>query len=55
MVLLKSDNIVSAKAESEGRTLRGIGIAPTMLESILSTYLVRYRPQGQYTRSGRAA
>ncbi|WP_457586781.1 complex I NDUFA9 subunit family protein [Ensifer canadensis] len=55
VVLLKSDNIVSAKAESEGRTLRGIGIAPTMLESILSTYLVRYRPQGQYTRSGRAA
>ncbi|RDL49207.1 hypothetical protein BLJAPNOD_00304 [Ensifer sp. M14] len=55
VVLLKSDNIVSAKAESEGRTLRGVGIAPTMLESILSTYLVRYRPQGQYTRSGRAA
>ncbi len=55
VVLLKSDNVVSAKAESEGRTLRGIGIAPTMLESILSTYLVRYRPQGQYTRSGRAA
>ncbi|MGF6173085.1 complex I NDUFA9 subunit family protein [Ensifer sp. 4252] len=55
VVLLKSDNIVSAKAESEGRTLRGIGITPTMLESILSTYLVRYRPQGQYTRSGRAA
>ncbi|WP_376742307.1 complex I NDUFA9 subunit family protein [Ensifer canadensis] len=55
VVLLKSDNIVSAKAESEGRTLGGIGITPTMLESILSTYLVRYRPQGQYTRSGRAA
>ncbi|MGH6808025.1 MAG: complex I NDUFA9 subunit family protein [Ensifer adhaerens] len=54
VVLLKSDNIVSAKAESEGRTLSGIGIAPTMLESILSTYLVRYRPQGQYTRGGRA-
>jgi NADH dehydrogenase len=26
-----------------------------MLESILPTYLVRYRPHGQYTRSGRAA
>ncbi|MBD9621585.1 complex I NDUFA9 subunit family protein [Ensifer sp. ENS06] len=55
VVLLKSDNVVSAKAVSEGRTLSGIGIDPTMLESILPTYLVRYRPQGQYTRSGRAA
>ena len=55
VVLLKSDNVVSAKAVSEGRTLAGIGIDPTMLESILPTYLVRYRPQGQYTRSGRGA
>ena len=55
VVLLKSDNVVSAKAVSEGRTFAGIGIDPTMLESILPTYLVRYRPQGQYTRSGRAS
>ncbi|MFQ6183360.1 complex I NDUFA9 subunit family protein [Sinorhizobium meliloti] len=55
VVLLKSDNVVSAKAEAEGRTLAGVGIEPTMLESILPTYLVRYRPHGQYTRSGRAA
>ncbi|WDZ76855.1 complex I NDUFA9 subunit family protein [Ensifer adhaerens] len=55
VVLLKSDNVVSAKAVSEGRTLAGIGIDATMLEPILPTYLVRYRPQGQYTRSGRAA
>ncbi|RVL51656.1 complex I NDUFA9 subunit family protein [Sinorhizobium meliloti] len=55
VVLLKSDNVVSAKAEAEGRTLAGIGIEPTMLESILPTSLVRYRPHGQYTRSGRAA
>ncbi|WP_077962682.1 complex I NDUFA9 subunit family protein [Ensifer adhaerens] len=55
VVLLKSDNVVSANAVSEGRTLSGIGIEPTMLEPILPTYLVRYRPQGQYTRSGRAA
>lgn len=55
VVLLKSDNVVSAKAEAEGRTLTAIGIKPTMLESILPTYLVRYRPHGQYTGSGRAA
>ncbi|WP_457662666.1 complex I NDUFA9 subunit family protein [Sinorhizobium medicae] len=55
VVLLKSDNVVSAMAETEGRTFAGIGIEPTMLESILPTYLVRYRPHGQYTRTGRAA
>lgn len=55
VLLLKSDNVVSAKAEAEGRTLSGIGIEPTMLDSILPTYLVRYRPHGQYTRGGRAA
>ena len=55
VVLLKSDNVVSAKAEAEGRTLTGIGIEPTLLESILPTYLVRFRPQGQYTRGGRAS
>ncbi|OAP41329.1 3-beta hydroxysteroid dehydrogenase [Sinorhizobium glycinis] len=55
VVLLKSDNVVSAAAEAEGRTLPGIGIEPTLLDSILPTYLVRFRPQGQYTRGGRAA
>lgn len=55
VVLLKSDNVVSAAAEAEGRTLAGIGIEPTLLDSILPTYLVRFRPQGQYTRGGRAA
>ncbi|MDK1481307.1 complex I NDUFA9 subunit family protein, partial [Sinorhizobium sp. 6-117] len=55
VVLLKSDNVVSEQAEAEGRTLAGIGIDPTMLDSILPTYLVRYRPHGQYTRGGRAA
>lgn len=55
VVLLKSDNVVSARAESEGRTLAGIGIKATMLDSILPSYLVRYRPHGQYQRGGRAA
>jgi uncharacterized protein YbjT (DUF2867 family) len=53
--LLKTDNIVSDAASKEGRTLAGIGIHPTLPASILPTYLVQYRPQGQYTRSGRAA
>ncbi|MFB9949856.1 complex I NDUFA9 subunit family protein [Rhizobium puerariae] len=53
--LLKVDNVVSEAAIQEGRTLDGIGIRPTLATSILPSYLVQYRPQGQYTRSGRAA
>ena len=48
--LLKSDNIVSKQAEREGRTLRGLGIAPTSMEAILEGYLWRFRKAGQFTR-----
>jgi len=53
--LLKRDNVVSKEAEAEGRTLKDTGIRPTMLTSVLPSYLVRYRPQGQFTNSGKAA
>jgi NADH dehydrogenase len=53
--LLKHDNVVSKEAEAEGRTLKGLGIAPTMVTSVLDSYLVQYRPHGQYTGSGKAA
>jgi NADH dehydrogenase len=53
--LLKKDNVVSKEAEAEGRTLKGLGIAPTMVSSVLPSYLVQYRPHGQYTGSGKAA
>ncbi|MGO8105676.1 hypothetical protein AB9F46_35805, partial [Rhizobium leguminosarum] len=33
-------NVVSPEAEAEGRTLKGLGIAPTMLASVLCSYLV---------------
>ncbi|MES0883064.1 complex I NDUFA9 subunit family protein [Roseibium sp. SCP14] len=46
--LLKSDNVVSQAAKSEGRTLEGIGIAPATLATILPTYLERFRLHGQY-------
>lgn len=48
--LLKSDNVVSDAATSEGRDLAGIGITPTAVETILPTYLVHFRPSGQYTK-----
>ncbi|ODN70258.1 complex I NDUFA9 subunit family protein [Methylobrevis pamukkalensis] len=48
--LLKTDNLVSAEAEAEGRTLAGLGIEPQTLAAILPTYLYRYTTRGQYDR-----
>lgn len=53
--LLKKDNVVSAAAKAEGRTLEGLGIEPVTMAAILPTYLVQYRVHGQYTGSGKAA
>jgi NADH dehydrogenase len=51
VTLLERDNVVSAEAEHEGRTLQGLGISPTSLEAILPTYLSRFRRAGQFSRS----
>jgi NADH dehydrogenase len=48
--LLKRDNTVSAEAEAEGRTLRGLGITPTGMETVVPSYLVRFRRAGQFSR-----
>lgn len=53
--LLRHDNVVSDAARKEGRTLEAIGITPTLAAAILPSYLVRYRPEGQFTRTGSAA
>ena len=50
--LLKRDNIVSSEAKDEGRTLDGLGIAPTSIETIVPSYLWRFRKTGQF-RHGR--
>ena len=42
-------------AIAENRTLQGLGIEPTLAASILPSYLVRHRPEGQFTQSGSAA
>ncbi len=52
--LLKSDNVVSAQAEAEGRTLRGLGIEPTAIEVIVPSYLWRFRKTGQFNMRGAA-
>src|SRR5260221_706473 len=45
---LKADNVVSAGAETEGRTLRGLGIEPTTMATIVPSYLWRFRKTGQF-------
>ncbi len=47
--VLKSDNVVSATAEHEGRTLKGLGIAPRSYQGIVPSYLYRYRKAGQFS------
>jgi uncharacterized protein YbjT (DUF2867 family) len=48
IALLQKDNIVSDKAEAEGRTLKGLGILPQSFEAIVPTYLYRFRKTGQF-------
>ncbi len=50
VILLERDNVVSAEAEREGRTLKALGISPTALASVLPGYLSRFRKAGQFSR-----
>ena len=52
--MLEVDNVVSQEAIKQDRTLEGMGINPRNMETILPQYLVRFRPQGQFTRKGEA-
>jgi uncharacterized protein YbjT (DUF2867 family) len=46
--LLERDNVVSAQAQGEGRTLEALGIDPVAFEVIVPTYLWRFRKTGQF-------
>ena len=48
--LLRVDNVVSAQAAKDGRTLAGIGITPQAMEAVLPTYLWRFRTRGQFQK-----
>jgi uncharacterized protein YbjT (DUF2867 family) len=48
--LLERDNVVSTEAERDQRTLAGLGISPTGMDSVLPSYLVRFRRSGQFWR-----
>ncbi|MEI8393269.1 MAG: complex I NDUFA9 subunit family protein [Rhodospirillaceae bacterium] len=48
--LLKKDNLVDPEAPG----LRDLGITPTAVEVVIPTYLHRFRPGGDYSRSAHA-
>jgi uncharacterized protein YbjT (DUF2867 family) len=52
--LLKRDNVVSAAAQREGRTLAALGIDPTAMAVVVPTYLWRFRKTGQFKVRERA-
>ncbi|MFV0298244.1 MAG: hypothetical protein ACK5JT_19235 [Hyphomicrobiaceae bacterium] len=48
--LLKTDNVVSEAAVTEGRTLTAFGIdGPHAISSVVPSYLEQFRPKGQYS------
>ena len=47
--LLKVDNVVSAKAKTEGRDFAGLGITPRSFRTVAPGYLYRFRKEGQFT------
>ena len=50
--LLKTDNVVSEAAERDGRTLKGLGIDATAMETVVPSYLWRFRKAGQFKVRG---
>jgi uncharacterized protein YbjT (DUF2867 family) len=46
--LLRHDNVVSAAAEMEGRTFKAFGIQPDTMETVVPSYLWRFRKTGQF-------
>ncbi|MFD1704791.1 complex I NDUFA9 subunit family protein [Methylopila henanensis] len=50
VVMLETDNVVSAEAVAAGRTLEGLGVVPTAVDSIVPNYLWRYRKSGQFEK-----
>jgi uncharacterized protein YbjT (DUF2867 family) len=46
--LLRYDNVVSAAAKAEGRTIESLGIEPDTMEAVVPAYLWRFRKTGQF-------
>ena len=52
---LAHDNVVSEAAVSEHRTIEDLGIEPQAIETVVPTYLSRYRRAGQFSAPNRTA
>ena len=50
ITLLGIDNVVSAEAVKDKRTLQGIGIVPRPLDAVLESYIWRFSANGQFDR-----
>jgi len=46
--MLETDNVVSAEAQADRRTLEGLGISAQAVEAIVPDYLEQYRRAGQF-------
>ena len=53
--LLGVDNVVSDAASKDKRTFAAFGITPTAMDTILPTYMYRYRRHGQFDRDNAPA
>lgn len=50
ITLLGIDNVVSAEARADGRTLAAFGVTARPLEAVLNTYMWRFSANGQFDR-----
>ena len=46
--MVKADNVVSADARAQRRTLEGLGIIPDSIAAVVPDYLWRFRKTGQF-------
>lgn len=53
--LLQVDNVVSDAAIKDKRTFAGLGITPTAMDTILPSYMFRFRKYGQFDRDNAPA
>ena len=53
--LLGVDNVVSEAAQKDKRSFAAFGITPTAMDTVLPSYLFRYRRHGEFNREARAA
>jgi len=55
VAMLETDNVVSERAQKDGRTLKGMGIKPETIAAHVPSYLYRYKKFGQFTESGNSS